>query len=119
MPTIRNRCFVFTINNYTDNDVARLNIRLADTARVKYAVFGFQVAPTTGTRHLQGYVSFTFQKNIAAVKRFMGCNHAHIEVAIGNSEENRIYCVKDGDFQEYGTLPRAHMSNCRIGDFKN
>ena len=75
------------MNNYTDEDVARLTTRFADTARVKYAVYGFEVAPTTGTRHLQGYVAFAHQKTMAAVKRFLGNNSVHVEVAMGNAEE--------------------------------
>ena len=97
------------MNNYSDEDVARITNRLSDAARVKYAVYGFEVAPTTGTCHLQGYISFKLQKNLAAVKRFLGSNSVHIEVAIGNAEENRVYCIKDGDFHEYGELTRARQ----------
>lgn len=47
--------YVFTYNNYTPEGEAALKAWLGKNT--KYAVYGHEVAPTTGTPHLQGYFS--------------------------------------------------------------
>lgn len=51
--TYRRICF--TLNNYNGEDEQRIQ---NETARYKYAIYGRETAPTTGTRHLQGYINF-------------------------------------------------------------
>lgn len=50
------RYWGFTWNNYTEDNVQRLLNLSPDL--VKYIVFGYEVCPTTGTPHLQGWVEF-------------------------------------------------------------
>jgi len=60
--TDQNRAsWCFTINNYTSKDIAtvRKALRTGRIGRVKEACVGLEVAPTTGTRHIQGYVRFS------------------------------------------------------------
>ena len=47
--------YCFTYNNYTEPGEAALKTWLAENC--KYAVYGHEVAPSTGTPHLQGYFS--------------------------------------------------------------
>jgi hypothetical protein len=70
-------------------------------------VFGREVCPNTGRRHLQGYIYFKNGKTLDGVKRSLGdgFGHIHLEPAIATAEKNREYCVKDGDFEEFGKLP--------------
>jgi len=49
----------------------------------KYLVYGREVAPSTGHRHLQGYVVFTAAKTAATVRK-MNCK-VHWEIAAGNA----------------------------------
>lgn len=100
---LRNACF--TVNNYSDADIELLRA-LSKDARVKYLVFGKEVAPSTGTPHLQGYVSFTGQVSFSNVKDMIG-HTAHIEPAKGSPAQNRTYCSKGGDFEEYGQVPKG------------
>jgi len=51
--TFRN--WVFTLNNYTDEDIARL---ASPYEQVKFIAYGKEIAPTTNTPHSQGYVIF-------------------------------------------------------------
>lgn len=89
------RAWCFTINNY----VALPEIRDG----VRYLTFGREVAPTTGTPHLQGYVYYDNSVRLARVRKdFPG---AHIEKAKGSFEQNQAYCQKDGDFVELGVPP--------------
>lgn len=105
MSRVRNFCF--TLNNYTDADLEWL----AALSKFKYLCFGKEVAPTTGTPHLQGFVAFCDAIPIVqCIKRLPGC---HVVVANGSPEENRVYCSKGGDFVELGKMP---MSQKRKGD---
>lgn len=94
--------WVFTINNYSDEDVARLNA-LGDT--VTYLVYGDEVGEN-GTPHLQGFVIFDRSTRFNLAKERIGAN-AHIEVTRGTSEQAANYCKKDGSFTEYGSLPQS------------
>jgi len=95
---MRSRNFVFTLNNYTPEDEERIK-RL----KARYIVYGREIAPTTQTPHLQGYVCFPNGKTVAAARTLLaGC---HVEVARGRHEQCITYCKKDGDFWELGVAP--------------
>lgn len=101
--------YCFTSNNYSESALEKLDLCLLGA---KYIVFGKEVAPTTGTKHLQGYVSFNSQKSLASVKKLLP-DGSHIEVAKGDAESNFIYCSKEKDFVELGIRP---MSQKRKGE---
>lgn len=79
---------------------------LSKDESVRYAVFGKEVAPTTGTPHLQGYLSFKSQKRFNAVQKLLPAG-AHIEAAKGTPQQNREYCTKGGQFEEFGVIPKV------------
>lgn len=101
----RGRRWVFTINNYTDADVQRLDV-LGSSTRCNYLVFGFEVASTTNTRHLQGFAIFSEPHRLSQLRSHLS-DRGHYELARGTSEQASLYCKKDGDFKEYGSLPRT------------
>jgi hypothetical protein len=89
----RSRCFTFTHNNYE-------NTQMEDELECKYIIYGKEVA-STGTPHLQGFVSFDNQMTLsAAIKKLPGC---HVEIAIAPDAAIE-YCKKDGDFTERGSF---------------
>lgn len=104
MPVGYLRAVCFTINNYVDADIERLR-SLCDTTNARYIIFGKEKAPSTGTLHLQGYASFRGQHPFETIKGYVGAN-AHIERAKGSALDNRTYCSKDGNFEEFGTIPQ-------------
>lgn len=72
----RTRGYCFTWNNPPDDYSSVL-----DVIDCRYIVAGEEVAPTTGTRHLQGYVYFRDTKTVAAVRRILrGC---HVKAPTG------------------------------------
>lgn len=83
----KTRGFTFTLNNYTEDDVAQLQ-----ALKCQYIIFGKEVAPTTGTPHLQGYVYFTGPRHIGGVRRLFKW---HVDIPEGSASENAIYCGKD------------------------
>ena len=96
------RRYVFTINNPNEDSID-LILRLSAQDYCKYIVYGRENAPTTGTFHLQGFVIFNTPQRCGAVRGYLP--GAHIEPAIGTSFQCREYCIKDGDFVEFGVFP--------------
>jgi hypothetical protein len=92
----------FTINNYTDESLLHLSL-LSEETRVEYLVYGRELAPTTGTPHLQGFICLTTPFTLTALRALLPS--CHLENARGTPEQNRTYCTKDGDFDEHGSLP--------------
>lgn len=95
----RHRSYCFTLNNYSTEDETRIQ-----AVCCSYLIYGREKAPTTGTLHLQGYVRLTNPKSLTAVKALISPT-AHLEVAKGSAEQNRVYCIKSDDFFEVGTCP--------------
>lgn len=100
MPSSRAWCF--TLNNYEEADVNRLK-----AMDCRYLVFQKEIAPTTNTPHIQGYVYFAQPRTLRTVKNLVG-NVAHCEVARGTSHQNKLYCTKAGGFDQFekGDIPR-------------
>lgn len=93
------RGYLFTKNHYGVQDEELLKVLDA-----QYVCYGKEVAPTTGTPHLQGYVYFRTAITFAsALSKLPG--GSHLEAARGTGEQNRAYCSKEGDFWEKGQCP--------------
>lgn len=101
----KHRSYVFTVNNWTEEDLAKARSVLMDS---KYGIIGKEVGEQ-GTPHLQGYVSFNNPRGFESVRKSLG-GRAHIKVAKGSAYENFIYCSKDKDFEEFGTRPEENSS---------
>lgn len=114
MPNAKSWCF--TINNYTDEQVLHLRL-LAEYQGLSYLVIGREVAPTTGTPHIQGYVVFNERLSLASVRELLP--QCHLVRARGTAKQNFEYCSKDGDFEEYGTLPTASGNRCQFERFRD
>lgn len=78
----------------------------------RYACFGKEIAPTTGTPHLQGYLALAKTTRFNAIqKKFTDIGLApHIEKCKYSFAENVAYCrkaaKKPGDFWYHGTAPK-------------
>lgn len=96
------RRWVFTLNNYTPENEQQL-IAFGNSGQSRYLVFGREIAPTTGTRHLQGFVILPGPQRLSWVRENIVA--AHWEPARGTSSQASIYCKKDNDYQEFGEVP--------------
>lgn len=92
--------FAFTWNNPT-NDVRGYLATLCEGVGVTYAVVGNETAPTTGTEHLQGHITFAQRKSLNAARTLL--QGAHVERA-RVPRASIEYCKKGGDFVEYGDI---------------
>lgn len=89
----RNRAYCFTCNNYTDEQRDLLK-SLDDAGTTRYIVYQPEVAPTTGTKHLQGYIVFANPRTFDGVRVLLGPQFS-IQVARGDCESNYTYCSKE------------------------
>lgn len=103
----RSKAWVFTLNNYTEDDHAAVAMLGA-----RYTVYGKEVGDS-GTPHLQGYVYFQNQRTLSSLKKKMP--RAHWEIRRGSHEQAREYCVKDGDFVEFGEAPVSQQKKGELG----
>jgi len=99
--TSKYRAWCFTLNNYTLLDEQHIQQTIKSLAR--YVIYGREIAPGTGTPHLQGYVYFHNQRQRKSVSRLLP--RARLEVANGTAQQSRVYCTKDGDYWEHGEIP--------------
>lgn len=76
--------------------------------KCSYIVWGREICPSTNRQHLQGFVAFRTRTKFSTIKRWLP--GAHIEKCKGTPDENARYCKKDGDFKEFGVLPKDTTS---------
>lgn len=101
--TLRKRGWCLTLNNYTEEEYTRVVTFCNEKdMRVTYAVIGRECG-ASGTPHLQIYMHFKQPVS----QRFMKLSFpkAHLEVAKGTPEQNRVYCSKENNFVEIGAKP--------------
>nr|QTE03549.1 MAG: replication-associated protein [Phylloscopus fuscatus CRESS-DNA-virus sp.] len=73
--------------------------------KCEYIVWGREICPTTTREHIQGFVAFRTRTKFSTVKRWIP--GAHVEKCKGSPNQNADYCKKDGNFKEYGSLPKT------------
>jgi len=94
----RFRGFFLTWNNYPDNYVDIIR-----GLSPRHFVLGREVAPTTGTPHIQGAVYFRDGKTINRIRELLPGVHVEVTKSISHAI---TYCQKEGDFIEEGTRPQ-------------
>ena len=99
MTTIRSRGWVFTINNYSEIDLANINLL---STKTQYLIYGSELGENN-TPHYQGYCYFKNARDFNCIKNLLP--RAHIEKQRGNNHEAIEYCKKDGLWTEIGQKP--------------
>lgn len=98
-PQVQSKRWVFTLNNYTEEEVQALK----DNQQFKFILFGKEVAPTTGTPHLQGYFELAKRRGPKGLAASLpGLARAFLQKAKGSVKHNRVYCGKDSTPYERG-----------------
>lgn len=106
----KNRNFVFTWNNYPDTASDYLQ-ELVNTEVLKYVGYCEEIAPTTGTPHLQGFCSFNSPRTINQARtKLNGC---HVETMLGSIAQNEEYCSKAGELIHFGVKPISNDNKGR------
>lgn len=94
----KKRAYVLTINNYNDEHVKKLK-----DEKYKYLIIGDEIAPTTGTPHLQIYIHYKNPITWKSLKTKFPS--AYIYNAKGTAEQNQKYCSKTKTLFEDGEMP--------------
>jgi len=103
----RSRKWCGTLNNYSEQE--RLLLLETDC---DYAIIGKEVG-LLGTPHLQMFFYFKTMKSFSQMKALH--RGVHWDIARGTSEENSIYCSKEGDFEIIGEPPMTKEEQGRLG----
>jgi len=98
---VQSRRWVFTLNNYTAEEEETLKKKFH--ANFSYVIYGHEVAPTTGTPHLQGYMELQTKRGPKGLaKSLPGLERASLRIAKGNAQQNYVYSSKEGSVVEMG-----------------
>jgi len=90
-PGIRSRKYMFTWNNWNERSITMLEA-LGLLNSTQWIIYAKEVAPTTGTPHLQGFVLFKNDRFwTALVNSFKGCWWAPAD---GTPYSNYLYVIK-------------------------
>jgi len=92
----------FTLNNPVPSSLKDLG-----PEEYEYLIYGREIAPQTGTQHLQGYVAFKNRRSGQQVKKLLPTAHWEVKSKKSTPQQASDYCKKDGDFVEDGVLPSA------------
>lgn len=104
MPAAQGRAFMFTINNYTDEEIQELN-DLAQNGLCTYLTYGFEVGPECGTPHLHCYFILKKKKSLGGARKLVPKRAANFEFRKKPHAAAKTYCQKDGNFMEFGSEP--------------
>lgn len=106
----QSRGFCYTVNNYTDDDIAAAMAMYEDDKTAKYQIIGCEKGDRNDTPHLQCYIYFndtiskeTFERKI--IDKFDRNLHSECQAAKHNSEAY-VYCMEEQDYYEQGNRPR-------------
>ena len=97
----RSKYFAFTLNNYTENHESILQEWAKRNDYVKHIIYGYEEAPETGTKHLQGAFCINIYTRPTTIKNKIGIPQLHIEPCRKAYEANINYCKKSKNFWEY------------------
>lgn len=103
------RNFICTLQNKTFEDIG--NIRDWLQENTNWYVMGQEVAPTTGTKHIHLLFESkerTFLRSLINKQLF-----DHIEPVKSSIIDAYNYCIKDGDIEEWGTIPYKGITNVK------
>ena len=92
------RRWCFTINNYNEDEPWRKMEELPEQKSIKYIVVGKEIAPSTGTRHLQGYTEYSNRRSSNGTPRHTYSTpegNAHTKVAHSSPNENHTHRTKE------------------------
>lgn len=105
--TVQLQRICFTHNNYTEDDVDYIKEVIGPLSQ--WLICGREIAPTTGTPHLQCFVylkkKMSENKINKSLLKFPSGKYSKAIPAKGNNQHQYDYCSKDGNFFEIGTRP--------------
>lgn len=105
----RTRNWTLTINNPTESQVPTKLL----SKHMRCIAFAKEIAPGTGTPHLQGFVCYTTLKSFKMIKKDFPM--AHIEPMKGSISQNMEYISKENEPVVIGDLPMSQSQKGEAG----
>lgn len=112
MARIRSNRVCFTLNNYEQADLDKIQLICdqQETSDVVYVCAGQEIGESA-TPHIQGFIHIKEDPKRCGVKfwkeYFKFSQNAHFENARGTDEQSKLYCSKEGPFIESGSPTEA------------
>ncbi len=100
---VKPRRMCFTLNNWKNEELSQ-TIQYFEKVSKGY-VIGKEIAPDTGTPHLQGYVEFKKQIRFSTLKKTLP--RFHWIKSNGTRDDNINYCTKEGDYVCTWPIPKT------------
>lgn len=94
--------WTFTVFNYDDATFSKFEDIKEFTT---YWIYGKEVCPTTGTKHLQCYLVGKKQITLPTMRKWFPDARFAPMAKDATPQHNQVYCSKDKDFTEWGDLP--------------
>lgn len=73
---------------------------------IAYLIQGREICPSTGTPHIQGFIHFKTQRHLGGLKEICRRTTWLPKAKKSTFAQAANYCKKEGNFIEFGTLPR-------------
>ncbi|AXH74865.1 MAG: helicase [Cressdnaviricota sp.] len=115
----RTRSWTFTVHFDINGDyISEQNSyvqNLSSRKDIDYLIIGRELGKDN-TPHLQCYVYWKMPKRFeTTVKILKGPKHVWVKQSSGTPEDNKKYCSKEGDFQEWGKIPNSPHQARQLG----
>jgi len=106
----QSKYWCFTFHHYTSIDIVHFE-SIFNNNDIAY-VMGFEICPTTGTHHIQGYIAAKIKLRPSSLKLN---KKIHWEKIKGSQLENIIYCTKSGHYIAHGLIvPQRSNIICNL-----
>lgn len=116
------RRYCFTLNNPTRAEARALDLlgqRITNNDpanRLKYLVVGVERGGRAQTLHYQGFAIFNRPIRFNAAKNYISAR-CHLEATKGTSTQAADYCKKDGEYSEFGDIPKDAGKRTDLNEF--
>lgn len=107
------RYWIFTWNNYPDNWLEHFSVHQHPEGRLHGYAGGKEVAPSTGTPHIQGWIDFG-KDNKARPSTLKLPQQISWRNMRGSPEQNDIYCSKADSYVAWGACLKARPFKIEI-----
>lgn len=111
----KTRKYIISWNNYPPTlSLEDLKNKIINFAKTKYLIIAFEEGEKEHTKHIQGFVHFENPQHFENVRKLLINNDGtfgYLEEAKGNDSQNKLYCSKQGNYIEYGTIEKEEKAN--------
>lgn len=102
--------YFITLNNYSEREIEQLK-----SIPSTYKVWGFEEAPTTGTKHIHAYIQLESKHRKSYIIDYLP--RADVRPSLAKKPDQAVHYVKKcGTFEEQGTLKKQGTNTNEIYD---